>query len=90
MAMTAMAFDIDGKSLRQALSEAGEKLNGDPEAILDFSSVRRMDSSALCAMEELAHIADAKGTRIVLRDVNVEVYKVLKLVKLTQRFSFEN
>jgi hypothetical protein len=26
----------------------------------------------------------------VLRGVNVEVYKVLKLMKLTQRFSFVN
>ena len=33
-------------------------------------------------------MADDKGVKVVLRGVNVGVYKVLKLVKLTSRFSF--
>ena len=33
-------------------------------------------------------IADEKGVKVVLRGVNVDVYKVLKLVKLASRFSF--
>jgi hypothetical protein len=41
-------------------------------------------------MEEFARIADEKAVKVVLRGVNVDVYKVLKLVKLTQRFSFVN
>jgi hypothetical protein len=41
-------------------------------------------------MEEFARIADDKAVRIVLRGVNVDVYKVLKLVKLAHRFSFVN
>jgi anti-anti-sigma regulatory factor len=41
-------------------------------------------------MEEFARIVDEKGVKVVLRGVNVDVYKVLKLVKLTQRFSFVN
>ena len=52
------------------------------EAILDFSSVRRIDPSALQAMEEFVRIADDKAVKVVLRGVNVDVYKVLKLVKL--------
>ena len=58
------------------------------DVVLDFSSVRRIDPSALRAMEELAGIADDKAVKVVLRGVNVDIYKVLKLVKLTSRFSF--
>ena len=39
-------------------------------------------------LEELASIADDKAVKLVLRGVNVDIYKVLKLVKLTSRFSF--
>ena len=52
--------------------------------------MRRIDSSALRALEEFARIADEKAVKVVLRGVNVDVYKVLKLVKLTRRFSFVN
>ena len=58
------------------------------DVVLDFSSVRRIDPSALREMEELAGIADEKAVKVVLRGVNVDIYKVLKLVKLTSRFSF--
>jgi hypothetical protein len=39
-------------------------------------------------MEKLAGVADDKAVKVVLRGVNVDVYKVLKLVNLTPRFSF--
>ena len=52
--------------------------------------MRRIDPSALRAMEDFAGIADDKGVKVVLRGVNVDIYKVLKLVKLTSRFSFVN
>jgi ABC-type transporter Mla MlaB component len=48
----------------------------------------RIDAIALSAMAEFADIADSKGVKVVLRGVNVGVYKVLKLVKLASRFSF--
>ena len=41
-------------------------------------------------MEEFAGIADNKGVKVVLRGVNVDVYRVFKLVKLASRFSFVN
>jgi anti-anti-sigma regulatory factor len=91
MAMIAVFLNIDQQRVALALKEAGEKLDSaEGEAFLDFSSVRRIDSSALRAMEEFARIADEKAVKVVLRGVNVDVYKVLKLVKLTQRFSFVN
>jgi anti-anti-sigma regulatory factor len=60
------------------------------EVALDFSSVRRINPGAVRALGDLARVADDKAVKIVLRGVNVDVYKVLKLVKLTQRFSFVN
>jgi anti-anti-sigma regulatory factor len=89
MAMIAVWLKIDEERIVQGLQEAGEKLdNVEGEAALDLSSVRRIDPSALKAMEEFADIADDKGVKVVLRGVNVGVYKVLKLVKLASRFSF--
>jgi anti-anti-sigma regulatory factor len=91
MGMIAACLSIDETCVAPALREAGEKLDGtEGEAVLDFSSMRRVDSSAVNAIEELAHLADEKAVKIVLRGVNVDVYKVLKLMKLTRRFSFVN
>jgi anti-anti-sigma regulatory factor len=89
MAMIAVWLKIDEKRVAQALQEAEEKLDSvEGEVALDFSSVSRIDSKALRAMEEFAGIADAKGVKVVLRGVDVGVYKVLKLVNLASRFSF--
>ena len=89
MAMIAVWLKIDETRVAQALREAGQKLDGvEGEVVLDFSSVCRIDPSVLRAMEEFAGIADEKGVKVVLRGVNVDVYKVLKLVKLASRFSF--
>ncbi len=89
MAMIAVWLKIDEESVVRALQEAGEKLDSlEGEVALDFSSVRRIDPSAVRAMADLAGLADKKGVKVVLRNVNVGVYKVLKLVKLTSRFSF--
>jgi len=89
MAMIAVWRKIEEERIVQALREAGEKLGSiEGEVALDLSSVRRIDPSALRALEEFAGIADDKGVKVVLRGVNVGVYKVLKLVKLGSRFSF--
>ena len=89
MAMIAMFLNIDANRIALALNEAGQQLNGtEGEVVLDFSSVRRVDSAALQAMEEFAGIADEKTIKVVLRNVDVDVYRVLKLMKLTRRFSF--
>jgi hypothetical protein len=44
-------------------------------------------ASALRALGEFAGVADDKSVKIVLRRVDVQVYKVLKLMKLAHRFS---
>jgi anti-anti-sigma regulatory factor len=87
MTSDAVWLKMDGERVVQALEEAGEKLAGGDLA-LDFSSVRRLNPSAIRALERLAAMADGQAVKVVVRGVNVEVYKVLKLVRLTSRFSF--
>ena len=71
------------------IQEAIEKVNrGESEVILDFSSVRRIDTNMVGALEELAGMADGKSIKVVLRAVNTDIYRVLKQLKLTQRFTF--
>lgn len=91
MAMTAVFLNIDEARVVAALREAGEKLDGtEGEAVLDFSSVCRIDPAAVRALEAIARAADEKSVKVVLRGVTVDVYKVLKLMKLTNRFTFAN
>lgn len=81
---------IDGEHVVEGLHETLGKLDrAAGELVLDFSSVRRLDPAALGAMERLAGRADDQCVKIALRGVNVSVYKVLKLVKLAPRFSFQ-
>jgi anti-anti-sigma regulatory factor len=89
MAVIAVWLNINGKGVASELQEAAEKLDSsDGEVIVDFASVRRIDSSALRAMQGFAGKADEKAVKVVLRSVSVEVYRVLKLMKLAPRFTF--
>jgi anti-anti-sigma regulatory factor len=89
MSTTDMILNVDEERVCTTLQELADGLDGSVgEAVLDFSSVRRIDPATLRALEDLVRIADEKAVKIVLRGINVDVYKVLKLVKLTQRFSF--
>ncbi len=53
--MTAMRLKTDKECVIQALQQAREKLSGvDGKVALDLSSVRRIDASALRALEEFS------------------------------------
>jgi len=89
MAMIASWLRMDGGHVLEGLQEAREKLDSaDGELVLDFAPVLRIDPSAVRWMDNLAIAAEEKGVKVVLRSVNVDVYKVLKLVDLAHRFSF--
>jgi anti-anti-sigma regulatory factor len=89
MAMMAAMLTIDDERVVYGVEEACEKLEtADGELVLDFSSVARLRPSAVNALKTLARKADDKTIKLVLRGVNVDIYKVLKLVNLAQRFSF--
>lgn len=73
-------------SLVEAARAKLQSTEGDLE--LDFSSVRRLDAHGLHELEQLAEIAEEKGVTLVLRNVSVEIYRVVKTVKLAPRFKF--
>lgn len=89
MATIAGCVRIDGEHMVDALQETRNWVDGaNSELVLDFSSVRRIDPSALRALEDLAGCADEKAVTLELRGVSVNIYKVLKLAKLAPRFLF--
>ena len=80
---------IDAQHVAECLSAMRKKLAGrNVEAVLDFTAVARIDPSALREMEALAMLAEESGNKVCLLHVNVEIYKVLKLAKLAERFNF--
>jgi anti-anti-sigma regulatory factor len=89
MSMNTECLESNGECMIAALQDAQEKLDSaGTELVLDFSSVRQIDPGTLRALEQLAGMADEKAVKLVLRGINVDVYKVLKLVKLAPRFTF--
>ena len=80
---------VNQPQLVSDLQLLAKKLERDPQDVtLDFSSLPRLTSQSLQALEGFAHTADEKQITVILRGVNVAVYKTLKLVRLTSRFSF--
>ena len=91
MTMIDVWVEIEVNCVAQTLREAGGRLNSaDGNVFLDFSSVRRLDPGGLRALEDFAVAADGKMVKVTLRGVNVDVYKVLKLARLSSRFSMVN
>jgi anti-anti-sigma regulatory factor len=88
MATNIVRPKIDGGHVAQSLRDVIEQLDrAESEVVLDWSSVKRLDPGALRALEDLASRADDKSVKVALQGVNVDVYKVLKLMKLAARFS---
>jgi anti-anti-sigma regulatory factor len=81
--------DNDGAAA--AIDRAADEMDAaGGELVLDLSAVRRIDSAALRAMENLLRTAAEKQNKVSLTGVDVAVYKVLKLMKLAGRVSFMN
>jgi anti-anti-sigma regulatory factor len=71
------------------IQDAVDKVNAaESEVILDFSPVQRIDGNAVAALEELAAQADARSVKVVLCGVSVDIYRVLKQLKLAHRFGY--
>jgi anti-anti-sigma regulatory factor len=89
MATSVEFLKVDGDRVAECIHEAHMQLDtARDQTTLDFSSVLRITPQDLRAMEELADRADNQSVKVVLCEVNVDIYKVLKLVKLAPRFSF--
>ncbi len=88
MTMIDVWVEIDGDRVAQSLQEAQAKLeSAEGELVLDFSAVRRMNPPALRAIEDFVSAADEKSVKVALRGVNIDIYKVLKLARLSSRFA---
>jgi anti-anti-sigma regulatory factor len=91
MATNVMEPVLEGEIIVNSPREALEKLDtAHGELFLDLSTIRRLDAAALGDLEKLAAAAEAKSVKIVLRGTGVDVYKVIKLMRLAARFTFVN
>ncbi|MDR3747976.1 MAG: STAS domain-containing protein [Acidobacteriota bacterium] len=82
-------LEIDADQVSESLQRVCEKLTASHDDVcLDFANVRRIGPDSLKVMEKLAGLAEEKAVKASLRGVNVNVYRVLKLARLTSRFSF--
>jgi anti-anti-sigma regulatory factor len=80
---------MDESHLVHGFQQAVQALNEfQNDVVLDFSSVCRIDTAAIREMHKLAGVAEEHSVRVGLRGINVDIYRVLKLVKLASRFSF--
>ncbi len=80
---------VDEETVASVLQELKLSLqHAQSEVVIDFSSVARLDGSALRSLSDLASTAEKASIKVKLRGVNVDVYKVLVLMKLSSRFSF--
>lgn len=85
-----LCLKIDGSNVMAELLKAEESLEGRQELALDFSGVSRIDSAGLEGLQKFARRAEDRKTKVTLRGLNVNVYKTLKLARLTPAFSFVN
>lgn len=89
MTTNAEWITVDPQRILAAIEDAAGKVRAaQGEVVLDFVAVGRIDTKAVEALEQLAAVAAEKPATVVLRGVNGDVYKVLKLLRLTDRFSF--
>lgn len=82
---------VNGEHIAETLNEICSKLPASGgEVLLDFFLAQTLDPAAIEALEHLAGTAEVLKTKVILRGVNVEMYKVLKLSDLTDKFLFIN
>jgi anti-anti-sigma regulatory factor len=87
----AMLRKVDNESVASILRECETSLKrAQGEFVIDFSSVVRLDGIALSSLAEFASKAETASVKVILHGVNVDVYKVLVLMRLSSRFSFVN
>lgn len=90
MAITPTIVNIDQQRITATLDQAAKKLGSSEQVVLDFSSVRRLNASDVKLLEDFARVANEKKIKVLLRGVNVDIYKALKLTQLTGEFWFVN
>ena len=88
MGTVAMLVNLEDGTLAAALEEVSGRLeNGGRHLVLDFSSVERLSTAEVHAIDEFTRTADEKGVKVIIRGLDVELYRALKLAKLPVRLS---
>jgi anti-anti-sigma regulatory factor len=91
--MTTTALEsivVNGGRVAETLNELCGNLLTNSEVLLDFFLVQTLDPAAIKGLEDLAAAAELMKVKLILRGVNVDIYKVLKLSDLTDKFLFIN
>ncbi len=89
MSTESVLLKVEGDGISGAIDRVtGELDAAGGELLLDVSAIQRLASTGLRAVENLVQSAEQKAVKVSLRNVNVAVYKVLKLTKLSQRLCF--
>ena len=78
------------EKLIPASTESGRIEVDESRTVVDFSHVERLDSNSLASVRDLAKRAGDSESKVIVRGMSVEVYKALKLAKLTSGFSFSD
>lgn len=80
---------LEAHNAGPALEAECQRLDGGPgEAIIDLSALGRIDAGAVAGLEAFVRTAESKSVQVIFTGVNVDVYRVLKLVKLAAKVSF--
>jgi len=88
MTTNAMWIQVDSEHTEAFRDEVIARLTrAEDDVVLDFSFVKRLDTKGVRVLEELAGLAEDQSVKLVLRAVNMDVYRVLKLLKLAERFT---
>lgn len=80
---------VNGERVAETLKAVcGGLPSNSSDVLLDFFLVQSLDPMAIKELEDLAEAAKLASVKVILRGVNVEIYKVLKLSDLTDKFLF--
>jgi anti-anti-sigma regulatory factor len=90
MPMNTETVEVDPTRFVECIEDAIlQVVRGETQVILDISALQRLDAAGLKGIEKLVEIAEAKGVRPIVRGARVEAYKVLKLLGLANRLTYE-
>jgi anti-anti-sigma regulatory factor len=78
------------KSLVEELTAVADLIGTDPadDMTLDFGAVSRLSTKGVLALKQVADNFEPQGTALALKNVSVDVYRVLKLAGLADRLHF--
>lgn len=88
MATVAVLVKLEEGTLAATLEEASGRLeDGEREVVVDFSSIDRLSAVEMHAIDEFTRTAEEKGLKVIVRGLGVDLYRALKLARLSSRLA---